>query len=95
MMGLTYEEYLASAGVPVAGSYGLRLQIEEAEAVKRLRTASPDWRAYVLGLAMIDSHESQAIFLTTLRQAVPDRRVAKAYGEAPHVALRRRSKETK
>lgn len=93
IMGMTYEEYLAAAGVEVKGGYGLRLQLEEAEAIKRLRNAIPDWRRYVLGLAMIDSHESQAIFLKTMRQAVPDRRVEKAFGDAPHVAARRQVKE--
>lgn len=85
-MGLTYEEYAAAAGMPVSSSsHGLRLQIEEAEAVKRLRHAHPDWRRYVLGLAMVDNRQTQEVLLTTMRQAVPDYKVEAAYGDAPHV----------
>lgn len=88
-MGLTYEEYLAAAGAPVEGSYGLRLQLEEAEAVKRLRGALPDWRRYVLGLAMIDNKETQGLLLTTMREAVPDKRVEQFVTVAPHAGKRR------
>jgi len=94
-MGLTYEEYLASAGVPVSGSYGLKLVIEEGEAITRLRQALPDWRRYVLGLAMVDNQDAQAILLKTMREAVPNDRVERAFGDAPHVAARRRVKEPK
>lgn len=64
----------------------LQLRIEEAEAIVRLRRAHPDWRRYVLGLAMVDSEQAQGLMLTTMRQAVPDYKVETAYGEAPHVA---------
>src|SRR4051812_47474261 len=57
-MGLSYEEYLSATGVIVQGSHGLKLALEEAEAVKRLRKAHPDWRRYVLGLAMVDHHHA-------------------------------------
>lgn len=88
-MGLTYEEYLAAAGVPgSSSSHGLRLQIEEAEAVKRLRQAHPAWRRYVLGLAMVDNRQTQDVLLTTMKQTVPDYKVEEAYGAAPHVAKR-------
>lgn len=63
--------------------------IEEALAVKRLRNALPDWRRYVLGLAMIDNHDTQALLLKTMRETVPDSKVEKAYGQAPHVKERR------
>lgn len=63
----------------------LQLKIEEAEAVVRLRRAHPDWRRYVLGLAMVDSEQAQALMLTTMRQAVPDYKVEAAFGTAPHV----------
>lgn len=89
IMGLTYEEYLAAAGIESASSYGLKLGIEEAEALKRLRSAMPDWRRYVLGLAMIDNKDTQGILLKTMREAVPDKRVEQFVGVAPHAAARR------
>jgi hypothetical protein len=69
--------------------------IEEALAVKRLRNALPDWRRYVLGLAMIDSHETQALLLKTMRETVPDKRVEQFVSVAPHVAARKRERERK
>jgi hypothetical protein len=63
----------------------LQLKIEEAEALMRLRRAHPHWRRYVLGLAMVDSEQAQALMLTTMRQAVPDYKVEEAFGTAPHV----------
>lgn len=67
----------------------LDLRIEEAEAIVRLRKAHPDWRRYVLGLAMVDSNHAQELLLTTMRQAVPDYKVEAAYGDAPHVVRER------
>lgn len=69
--------------------------IEEALAVKRLRNALPDWRRYVLGLAMIDNHDTQALLLKTMREAVPDSRVEKFIPIAPHAAARGKEKERK
>jgi hypothetical protein len=63
--------------------------IEEALAIKRLRNALPDWRRYVLGLAMIDSHETQALLLKTMQEAVPDRRVEQFITVAPHARERK------
>ncbi len=67
----------------------LKLRIEEAEAVKRLRDSLPDWRRYVLGLAMIDNRQTQELLLKTMREAVPDRRVEQFVPVAPHVAARK------
>jgi len=64
--------------------FGLKLGIEEAEALKRLREGDPDWRRYVLALAMVQGSE-QALLLRTMRQAVPDYKVEQAYGNAPHI----------
>lgn len=61
------------------------LQIEESEAIARLRTALPQWRNYVLSLAMIGRNE-QELLLHTMQQTVPDYVVERAYGRAPHVA---------
>jgi hypothetical protein len=68
----------------------LQLRIEEAEALKRLRDAAPDWRRYVLGLAMIDNRQSQELLLATMREAVPDKRVEEFVAIAPHAAARQR-----
>lgn len=75
------QEATATPGAPPAPP-----PIEEALAIKRLRNAVPDWRRYVLGLAMIDDHRTQELLLRTMRDTVPDERVARAYGQAPHVA---------
>lgn len=87
VMGISYEQYLTLAGIaaPLKSSHGLQLGIEEAEALTRLRRANPDWRRYVLGLAMIDSAQAQDLMLQSMRQAVPDYKVSDAYGPAPHV----------
>jgi len=66
--------------------------IEEAEAISRLRNALPDWRRYVLSLAMIDQTKQQ-LMLDTMREAVPDHIVEKALGDAPHVAKRKAIKQ--
>lgn len=66
--------------------------IEEALAIKRLRSALPDWRRYVLGLAVIDNHDTQALLLKTMREAVPDKRVEEFVSIAPHVVPSRRER---
>ena len=76
-------EYFLEDDLEASSALGLRLRIEEAEAIKRLRDGNPDWRNYVLGLAMVERHE-QEILLNTMRQAVPDYKVEQAYGPAPH-----------
>jgi hypothetical protein len=70
----------------------LQLRLEEAEAVKRMRGALPDWRRYVLGLAMIDNHQTQELLLRTMREAVPDKRVEEFVTVAPHAAARRKER---
>jgi transcriptional regulator with XRE-family HTH domain len=69
--------------------------IEEALAIKRLRNALPDWRRYVLGLAVIDNHDTQALLLKTMREAVPDSRVEQHITVAPHAAARAKEKVRK
>lgn len=69
--------------------------IEEALAIKRLRNALPDWRRYVLGLAVIDNHDTQALLLKTMREAVPDSRVEQHITVAPHAAARAKEKVSK
>lgn len=64
------------------------VRIEEGEAIVRLRRAHPDWRRYVLGLAMVDNRETQELLLRTMREAVPNEKVEAAYGQAPHVRER-------
>lgn len=81
-------EWLISGAGTMEDSLGMTLQIEEAEAINRLRKGLPDWRRYVLGLAMVDSEHAQQLLLTTMRQAVPDYKVERAYGDAPHVVAR-------
>lgn len=88
IMATTYEQYLAAAGVDSQAS-GRPIPIEDALALKRLQAALPDWRRYVLGLAMVESHDAQALLLRTMQQAVPDSRVEKFVGVAPHAASRR------
>lgn len=92
MMGLSHDEYLAAAGEEVKTSHGLILQIEEAEAIKRLRSAIPDWRRYVLSLAMIDKKDTQQTLLDAMQEAVPDKRVEKFVPIAPHAAARGKAK---
>ncbi len=68
---------------------GLQLEIAEAEAIKRLRAALPDWRRYVLSLAMAEERQ-QEILLLTMRQAVPDYRVEAAFGKPPPPSSRKK-----
>lgn len=60
-----------------------KLEIEEGEAIKRLRDALPTWRSYILSLAMTKDHARQQLFLDMLSEHVPDESVARAYGSAP------------
>jgi transcriptional regulator with XRE-family HTH domain len=62
-----------------------RAPIEESIAFDRLRKALPDWRNYVLGLAMVSSHEAQALLLSTMRNAVPDAHVEEFISAAPTI----------
>lgn len=73
--------------------FSLLVQFEEGEAIARLRKAHPDWRRYVLGLAMIDSQATQELLLRTMRQAVPDSRVEQHVSIAPHAAARTQVKK--
>lgn len=81
--GKPLEYFLGEDEGTVATNYGLVLKLEEAEAMKRLQKAAPDWRRYVLGLAMVEKTQ-QELLLHTMRQAVPDYKVEDAYGRAPH-----------
>lgn len=59
----------------------LSFKMEEAQAVKNLRDALPEWRRYVLSLAMTTDRERQRLFLDMLSEHVPDEKVAAAYGK--------------
>lgn len=87
--GKPLEYFLGDEGGIV--SHGMKLGLEEAEAIKRLRDAAPQWRNYVLGLAMIDK-SAQDLMLKTMQQTVPNYKVERAYGDAPHVAEAKRKK---
>ena len=63
-----------------AGVKVKKFEIEEAEAIARLRDALPKWRSYVLSMAMMRDHARQQLFLDMLREHVPDEAVAAAYG---------------
>ena len=78
-------EYFLSAD---DGAKPAHRPIEEAIALDRLRKALPDWRNYVLGLAMIDNREEQALLLKTMRNAVPDSHVEEFISAAPGVEER-------
>lgn len=93
--GQPLEYFLGSKPGNVMTSHGLSLTIEEAEAIKRLQHALPDWRRYVLGLAMEDSKETQKVLLDSMRKAVPDRRVEDHVPVAPHAAARKAVKHSK
>ncbi len=78
-------EYFLGENPTVVLSHGMKLAYEEAEAIKRLRDAEPAWRSYVLALAMSTDHTRQKLFLDVMREAVPDYKVERAFGDAPHV----------
>lgn len=60
----------------------LTLNLEEQQAMKQLQASLPEWRRYVLSLAMLN-RESQQLFLTTMGATVPDSVVRAAYGDVP------------
>lgn len=91
LMGLSYEGYMQATGAApmLQASHGLKLDIEEAESVKRLRDALPEWRAYVLNLAMTTSRDKQRLWLEMMnRPPAADEAIERAFGQAPHVAAR-------
>lgn len=59
---------------------GLAFKVEEAQAIKNLRDALPEWRSYVLSLAHTVDKQRQRLFLDMLSTHVPDEKVAAAYG---------------
>lgn len=87
--GKPLEYFLGNKPGRVTTNYGISLTLEEAEAVKRLQNALPDWRLYVLGLAMEESKQTQQVLLDSMRKAVPDRRVEEHVSVAPHAASRK------
>jgi transcriptional regulator with XRE-family HTH domain len=90
LTGRPLEYFLEEEPAPAPAQGAMyRLAIEEAEAIKRLRDGNPDWRRYVLGLAMVERTQ-QDLLLNTMRQAVPDSKVERAYGQAPHVGEKTR-----
>lgn len=72
-----------------AAAGGLELEITEADAITHLRTALPDWRAYVLSLAKMEERQ-QELMLLTMRQAVPDYKVEAAFGKPPPPSVRKK-----
>ena len=60
---------------------GLEFNVLEAQAVKNLRAALPEWRRYVMSLASTTDHTRQRLFLDMLSDHVPDEKVATAYGK--------------
>lgn len=93
--GKPLEYFLGEDQAGISTNVGLVLGIEEAEAIKRLRDALPQWRAYVFNLAITTSREKQKLWLEMMNRHVPDERVEKTYGDAPHVAARKREREKK
>jgi hypothetical protein len=76
--------FLGNDSIPEANYEG----IMEGEALARLRRALPEWRRYVIGLAMEDSHTAQKLLLDSMRKAVYDPRVEQFIPVAPHAAER-------
>jgi hypothetical protein len=75
---------------PFNAEASVGLQPDELEAIKCLRAAAPEWRAYVLALACVDKG-AQSVLLQTMRTAVPDAAVEKALGPTPRVAARKQA----
>src|SRR5688572_17298301 len=68
-MGISHDEYLALAGVSAPKLDGpVSPSLEEAHAIRRLRKALPQYRAYVLSLALMESHEKQRLFLDIMSE---------------------------
>lgn len=91
--GKTIEYFLGKEPDAVTTNYGLTLKIEEAEALKRLQNALPEWRRYVLGLAAVDNKDTQRLLLSTMTQTVSDRRVEEHVPVAPHAAARAKERK--
>lgn len=95
LMGIAYDEYLALADVSLPKLDGpVSPNIEEAHAIRRLRKALPAYRSYVLSLALMENHEKQRLFLDIMQEHIPNKTVERAYGDAPHVAAQKRSKQS-
>ena len=60
---------------------GLEFKIDEAQAIRNLRAALPEWRRYVLSLAMTTDRARQRLFLDMLSEHVPDELVAAHHGK--------------
>lgn len=82
--GKPLEYFLGAEAGTVTVNYGLVLKRDEAEAMKALQNALPEWRKYVLGLALVN-RVAQETFLVTMGKTMPDAAVKAAYGDAPHV----------
>jgi len=80
-------DYFVGAG-PFNLESAVGLQPDELEAIRCLRDAAPEWRAYVLALACVDK-SAQSVLLQTMRTAVPDTKVEKALGQTPRAAARK------
>lgn len=86
--GMTRRPLEYFLGNDVAPSNATFDGITEGEALARLRRALPEWRRYVIGLAMEDSHTAQKLLLDSMRKAVFDPRVEQFVPVAPHAAVR-------
>lgn len=82
-------EFFLGADDGIGTAYGMSLELAEAEAIKRLRDALPEWRRYVISLAMTTDQAKQRLFLDMLSDHVPDHVVEEAYGDAPHATRRK------
>lgn len=76
------EYFLGDEPDTVTVNFSLVLTRSEAEAMKRLQGALPEWREYVLNLAMVN-HTAQQTFLTTMGKTVSNEAVRAAYGDVP------------
>jgi len=88
LTGKTLEYFLGDEPGSVSTNYGIELSLEEAIAVRRLKTALPEWQRYVIGLAMIDSHKTQEIILESIMRPVSDSRVHEAIPISPQARKR-------
>ena len=80
-------EYFVGAS-PFDHEAALGLQPDELDAITALRAALPEWRRYVLQLALAD-RATQALFLRTMLNTAPDSRVEKALGTPPAATAKR------
>lgn len=88
------EYFLGNEDGSIAASHGLTLSLEEALAVKKLQRAHPEWRSYVLSLALMERSE-QELMLKAMRYPASDRKVEDAFGTAPHVASRKKDSKAR